>query len=117
MGINAASTVSLELMMHDKPVINLGFDPPGSNLPDYSNFSTHIELDHYRPVAQSGGVMVARSVEDMRSMLIRGLTQPQADSEKRRCFIDEMFDRRLDGRAGQCIAETLICLAKQNGRL
>ena len=32
MGINAASTVSLELMLFDKPIMNIGFDPPGSRL-------------------------------------------------------------------------------------
>jgi hypothetical protein len=114
MGINAASTVSLELMMHDKPVINLGFDPPGSNLPDYSHFATHIELDHYLPVAQSGGVMVARSVEDMRTMLVRGLAQPRDDSEKRCRFIRSMFGETLDGESGRRVAERLVEIGKQN---
>ena len=61
MGINPASTVSLELMMFDKPVMNIGFDPPGSDLPRAYRWSRHIDFDHYRPVADSGGVMVAWS--------------------------------------------------------
>ncbi len=49
--------------MLDKPVINLDFDPPGSNLPWCLGYQRHIRFDHYRPVAESGAVMVARSEE------------------------------------------------------
>jgi len=111
MSINAASTVTLEFLMLDKPVINLDFDPPGSNLPYCLGFRRHIDFDHYRPVADSGAVMVARSIDDMRRMLIRGLTQPEADSERRRTFIRSMFGDTLDGRSGLRVAETLVALA------
>ncbi len=112
LGINAASTVSLELMMHDKPVINIGYDPPGSQLPRCYRWVRHIEYEHYRPVAESGAVMLARSYKDMRAMIQRGLTEPDADREKRRSFIQGRFDCQLDGKAGQRVAETLVALAK-----
>lgn len=115
LGINAASTVSLELLMLDKPVINLGFDPPGSSLPHPFRYMRHIEFDHYRPVAESGAVMIVRSAEDMREMLIRGLTMPEADSEKRRRFISGVFGNMLDGRAGQRVAGRLVELARAKG--
>lgn len=111
LGINAASTVSLELMMLDKPVINLGFEPPGANLPYWTRFSRHVEYDHYHPVAQSGGVMVARSVDDLRKMIKEGLANPQAQSEARRSFICRMFGDTLDGKSGKRIAQGLIELA------
>ena len=61
LGINPASTVSLELMLLGKPVINLGFDPPDSNLPYHLRWRRHTdEFDHYVPVTNSGAVMVAR---------------------------------------------------------
>jgi hypothetical protein len=115
LGINAASTVSLELLMLDKPVINLDFDPPGTNLPRCIGYSRHIQFDHYKSVADSGAVMVARSEQDMEQMLYRGLTEPEADTERRRDFIQKMFDHQLDGRAGQRVAEALINLAQRNG--
>jgi hypothetical protein len=111
LGINAASTVSLELMMHDKPVINIGFDPPGSQLPHCYRWIRHIDFDHYQPVAVSGATMIARSETDLRNMVIRGLTEPQADSEKRRRFISGMFGSNLDGNSGKRVAEQLIKLA------
>ncbi len=114
MGINPASTVSLELLMHDKPVMNIGFDPPGSNLPHYLRWARHIEFDHYRPVAESGAVMVAQSIEDMHRMVLRGLTQPEADSECRKRFIHRVFDNTLDGRSGERVAQCLLELARGN---
>lgn len=112
LGINAASTVSLELMMHDKPVINLGFDPPGSNLPHHMRFAKHLGFNHYRPVVQSGAVMVARSVGDMSHMLRRGLSQPTIDPKNRHRFIRQMFDDTLDGASGKRVAEQLLGLAR-----
>lgn len=113
LGINGASTVTLELMMLDKPVINLAFEPPGSALPHYMRFSRHIDYEHYRPVAASGGVMVARSVEELKTMILRGLAQPDADCEARRRFTRAMFGGTLDGGSGRRVAQTLLALARQ----
>lgn len=110
LGINAASTVSLELMIFDKPIINLRFDPPGTDLPWCLGYERHILFDHFLPVAQSGATMVARSPEDMKQMLLRGLTEPQADAEARRRFLKTMFGNQLDGQAGRRVAERLLTL-------
>ena len=117
LSINAASTVSLEFLMLDKPVINLDFDPPGSSLPSCLGYSRHINFDHYRPVAESGAVMVARSESDMRDMLARGLKEPDADSVHRRALIKEMFGNTLDGCSGMRVAEQLIKLAQARGAM
>lgn len=115
-GINAASTVSLELLLFDKPIINLDFDPPGSDLPWCMGFSRHIHFDHYLPVARSGAVMVARCDDDMRRMLHRGLTRPGELREARRLFLEETFGPTLDGRCGRRVAETLLDLARGSRR-
>lgn len=114
LGINAASTVSLELMALDKPVINIGMDPPGSIFPKWEHFSRHIELEHYRPVAQSGGTMVARSQDDLEAMIARGLNHPAADHDQRKAFMNSMMGDTLDGQSGKRVAESLISLAKIN---
>jgi hypothetical protein len=115
-GINTASTVSLELLMHDKPVMNIGFDPPGSQLNPLLHFERHINFDHYRPVVESSATMVARSVDDMRDMLYRGLTQPGKDSAKRKRFIQQMFGSTLDGHSGERVAQQLLDLARSKRR-
>lgn len=111
LGINGASTVSLELCMHNKPVINLGFDPPGSNLPHVQRWQRHLEFDHYRPVVESGAVMVAYSVDNMRRLIQRGLTNPEAEGTVRKKLIESMFEDKLDGQSGKRVASTLLQLA------
>lgn len=116
LGVNAASTVSLELMIFDKPIVNLDFDPPGSDLPWCLGFGRHIRFDHFWPVAESGATMVARSAEDMAWMLRRGLTEPAADAAARRRFLESMFGDLLDGGAGCSVAERLLDLARGHDR-
>jgi hypothetical protein len=116
MGINAASTVTLELLMHNKPVINLGFDPPGSKLPHLLRFERHIKFDHFQPVAESGATMVARSASDMREMLYRGLTSPEENSTNRKRFTQQMFDSTLDGCSGERVAQRLLALVMAKRR-
>ncbi|MBD3245690.1 MAG: hypothetical protein GF333_01625 [Candidatus Omnitrophica bacterium] len=110
-GINAASTVSLELMMHDKPVINLAFNPPGSTLPHHLRWRRHIEYDHYRPVAESGAVDVARFPEDLPGMIRRSILHPEAGREQREQFVRRMFADTLDGKSGIRVAQKLISVA------
>jgi hypothetical protein len=114
MSINAASTVTLEFLLIDKPVINLDFDPPGSNLAPCDGFKRHIRFDHFWPVAQSGGTMVAQSEDEMRRMLVRGLTQPGADHEARRRFVSDFFGSTADGQSGQRVADCLMSLASHS---
>lgn len=109
-GINAASTVTLELLIHDKPVINLDFDPPGSSLPWCLGYERHIRFDHFAPIAQSGATMVARSVDDMRGFLQEALENPKGRSAGRRELLSQGFSGPPDGAAGQRVALTLLGL-------
>jgi hypothetical protein len=111
LGINAASTVSLELCIHDVPVINIGYDPPGRTIPHPYRWHRHIEFDHYHPVAESGAVMVAYSNEEMRSMIHRALQSPNELTDKRRAFLSSFFGSTLDGCSGDRVARTLLTLA------
>jgi hypothetical protein len=117
LGVNAASTVTLELMALNKPVINIGMEPPGSKLPHYARFSRHVEYEHYRPVADSGGVMVARSMDDLKNMIHRGLTQPNADSAAQTAFMHSMLGSTLDGNSGRRVADALVDLAHRKPSL
>lgn len=109
LGINAASTVSLELMLHGKPVINLGFDPPGSKLPHYLRYTRHTnEFDHYIPVMKSGAVMVARSSDDLQNMLTMCLDSPNHIVNVQQHFLKKTFGPAFAGNSGQKIGEKLL---------
>lgn len=111
LGINAASTVSLELLALDKPVINLGFDPPASELGPPDRWHRHIEFDHYAPVAASGATYVALSPEDLEKYLLLALTDPDANAATRRDFIADFMGPAFDGHNGARAAEALLAIA------
>lgn len=115
-GVNIASTVSLELCIFDKPVINVGYNPPqvDTGLVDYRRY---YEFDHYRPVVESGAVAVAKSEADLQEMLRSALTDPQANCVERRALLDGMFDSALDSSAGRRVAEFLLKLARPANRI
>jgi len=113
LGINAASTVTLEFYLKDKPVINLDFDPPGSHLPPCDGFKRHIRFDHFWPVAQSGGSFLAQSKDDMARMITEAIANPKVKSEARRAFMRDTFGETLDGRCGQRVAGTLLLLSEK----
>ena len=111
LGVNIASTISLELCMFDKPVINVGYNPPGMDISPL-DFRRYYDFDHYRPVVQSGAVSVAWSEEQMKELLRQSLKDPQTNGAHRRALIDSMFGHRLDGYSGTRVAHCLINLAE-----
>lgn len=111
-GINAASTVSLELCMFGKPVINVGYNPPGMDIwPwDYAQF---YRFEHYRPVAESGAVAVAYAESDIAPMLREALEMPSKRLPQQRALIARMFGETLDGRAAERVADALVAWARR----
>ncbi|QQS42012.1 MAG: hypothetical protein IPM63_03440 [Acidobacteriota bacterium] len=110
LGINVASTVSLELCMFDKPVINVGYNPPGVS-PEVLSYGDYYDFDHYKPVVDSGAISVARSPEEMRSLIEDALANPGLNADKRKALIGKMFGDTLDGRSSERVAEVLLELA------
>lgn len=112
-GINPASTVSLELMMFGKPVMNLGFDPPGSHLSKPLRWHRHIEFDHYQWVVAGGGVRVAYSVEEMRAIIQQYVQSGNLLHTEQQGFLDSFFGPTLDGNSGKRVAEVILRLAEK----
>jgi hypothetical protein len=109
-GINVASTISLELCMFDKPVINVAYNPPGLNV-EPVDYRRGYEFDHYRPVVASGAVAVAYSEAEMNAFIRRALTHPEERRADRSRLIAGMFEDRLDGWCSKRVAAVLRDLA------
>lgn len=111
-GVNVASTISLELCMFDKPVVNVGYNPPGvdrSSLPvDYVRF---YEYEHYRPVTESGAIDVVRSEDELERGVREALAHPERRSEERKRLTARFFGEHLDGRSSSRVAACLARLA------
>jgi hypothetical protein len=115
-GINVASTVSLELCMFDKPVINIGYNPVGVDV-GAINYRRYYEFDHYRPVVDSGAVQLAESQDELRQMLRKSLTEPEAGRLERLALIKNMFGDTLDRYSAERAAGLLLKLARKAGRV
>lgn len=109
-GINVSSTVSLELCMFDKPVLNVGYNPPGADISPVS-FAAYYQFDHYREVVESGAVTVVSSQEEMAGCLRRALLEPGHKREERKALIRKMFGELLDGRSSVRVARALLSAA------
>lgn len=110
LGINVASTISLELCMFDKPVVNVGYNPRGIGK-DVLNYADYYEFDHYKPVVESGAIQVARNEGEMRRLIKECLENPAERKTERRGLIDRMFGTLLDGSSSKRVAATLLHLA------
>ena len=109
-GINAASTVTLELMMFRKHVINIGFEPPKSYLPYWKRFSRHIKHAHFRPVVSSKAVLVAKSLDNLNHMIDALMKSNYPKNKFQNKFLKKMFDNNLDGKSGLRVARTLLSI-------
>lgn len=108
-GINVGSTVSLELCMWGKPVINIAYNPPGIDISpfDYGRF---YDFDHYRPVTRSGAVRLAWSEEEMAGIIREALKQPTSMRTEQAMLLRTMFGDTLDGASADRVAATLLRL-------
>ncbi|NOT46197.1 MAG: hypothetical protein HOP17_00410 [Acidobacteria bacterium] len=110
LGINIASTVSLELCMFDKPVINVGYNPKSVPAREH-RFADFYQFDHYQPLVASGAVEVADNPLQMREMIDNYLIRPEHRKNERQALIERMFGSTLDGGSAQRVAKTLLKIA------
>jgi hypothetical protein len=111
-GINVASTISLELCMFDVPVINVGYNPPETEVEEV-DYARYYSFDHYRQVVASGAVEVADSEGDLHHKLVNALSHPERGREERKALLRRFFDNSLDGRSSARMACVLEMLASR----
>lgn len=111
-GINVASTVSLELCMFDKPVINVGYNPPNLDISPI-NLGDYYSFDHYKPVVDSAAITVAWSEDEMRQQLLHALAHPEERRAERKALLDLFFGNTLDGKSSARVASVLIELSRK----
>ena len=108
LGINTASTTTLELMMFQKPTINIGFEPPGANLPSWSLFARHVSYEHFIPVIKGRGTMVAKSMNHLISLVEESLEHPKRKEQYQKRFLNGMFGDSLDDKSSLRIVDAIL---------
>jgi hypothetical protein len=98
--------------MFDKPVINVSYNPPGTQSVRVP-YARYYQYDHYRPVVESGAVQLAATADEMRVRIREALVSPSLHARERRALVERMFGDTLDGRSHERVASVLLDLASR----
>lgn len=94
--INFRSSLGLESVIYDQPVINLA-------LGDYER---HYYIDHYIPVVNSGGVAIVKTPEELRMAINAYLEDPALHQEGRK----KMFQNYVGFADGQSYQRSVLAI-------
>lgn len=103
--VNTCSTLSLDGVAFNKPLVGLGFDGY-TKLPYRLSIIRWYDNDYYIDVLKTGAVEVVKSKEELALTLSRALTAPDALREAR-LRLQRRFCHALDGKAGERLFEVV----------
>ena len=106
LNINMCSTMSLDFMLFDKPVINTVF---GNLENGRYNDQRFLNYDHYKKVVDSQSVTIAKNETELINQINAALSNPKERSTQRKEMIDLQISEPLEG-TSQRIASTLFHL-------
>ena len=87
--INLSSTITLDAVLFDTPVICLNFN----YLPDseWNAAHMHHKCNHYRPIVESGAVEFPNDMQELIRSIHAAITDPGDKSKMRRRLVDRMM--------------------------
>jgi hypothetical protein len=103
LNINMCSTMSLDFMLFDKPVINTVFGNPENDLFDDQKYLNYV---HYKRVVDSGAVVIAKNGTELIDKINTALDNPKEKTTQRKAMIDLQISEPLEGTSKR-IARTL----------
>jgi len=104
LSINMCSTMSLDFMIFNKPVINQVFGNKENGLFDDQRF---LNYDHYKKVVESGSVSIAKSKPELINAINNCLINPLKDEEQRKNILNLQISKPLAGTSKR-ISEELL---------
>lgn len=114
-GVNMASTMTMDFAVFDKPVVNIAYwsnDPRNLQTAPWLKYYGY---EHYRPVVQLGAVRVATSADELADSVNEALREPSACAAGRRALLELQMDQPPGGAALRQ-AEALISIAQKHKR-
>jgi hypothetical protein len=99
------TTLTLDALRFDKPVINIGFDGY-LELPKNASISNRYEIDHYAPLLGYDGIYYVNNFEELEKALKSSIERPEEQAIGRK-KIRENYLEPLDGKASQRLFELL----------
>jgi len=108
--LNSGSTLAIDGIIHDKPVILTLFDG-GKELPWHRSIRRYREVIHMRKLIELGGLRVAGSYDELRRLVADYLADPRRDAHGR-ARTRELECGTVDGHACERIADVLANLVR-----
>jgi CDP-glycerol glycerophosphotransferase (TagB/SpsB family) len=105
--INLASTITIDAALCDRPVISVAYDPDPDGPYQKWIDRYHTEYEHYQTALQCGAVRLARSHEELMTLIETYLQHPELDREGRRKLVN-LWCGNNDGRSAARLAATLL---------
>ncbi|MFV8335243.1 hypothetical protein ACNQF7_04050 [Flavobacterium sp. RSP29] len=102
--VNMCSTMSLDFMLFDKPVINTVF---GNSTNGMYNDQRFLNYDHYKKVVESGAVTVAKNAVELINQINAALINPSERAIQRKKMIDLQISKELSGTSRRITASIL----------
>ena len=104
--INTISTLTVDAMALDKPVINIRFDgDPGT--PKAYKVSLYTGYDHYNFIENAKAVRLAYNMDELISQINQYLKKPQLNREGRKIVRDAQIEF-FDGLSGKRFAQFIL---------
>jgi hypothetical protein len=110
--VNLSSTVTIDAAIFDKPVVNLDFDPQPSRAHQQLVKEINHEWNHFKPIAESGGVWLVNDFEGMEEAVKTYLKSPSLHSEKRKWIVDHVCGFS-DGKCAERMADAIAGFAQR----
>jgi len=107
--VNIFSTMSLDAAVLDKPIVCVGFDGH-ENYSYYSSILKFYDFTHYKAIMKTGGVRLAKSIEELINYINEYLKDPGLDTQGRKRIREEQLFY-LDGKSGRRIGEFISKIA------
>jgi hypothetical protein len=111
--VNVASTIVLEAAVVGTPAVCTAFDLDEARARDY--YFSHVRYfdhDHYRKLRETGGVRLARSMNELVDIVRMYLKDRSVDADGRRRVL-ETLSSRVDGHAGERVGKFILQYAAE----
>ncbi|HMA34329.1 MAG TPA: hypothetical protein VKY74_07575 [Chloroflexia bacterium] len=102
-GVNMASTMTLDFACADKPVVNVSFGRPGLYRAGFTD-ADYYGYDHYRRVLEVGGVQWARTPDALIAAIRSYLHDPGQDRTGRQALVHGQLGDPLQGTSERLVA-------------
>ncbi|HCE54169.1 MAG TPA: hypothetical protein DER05_03840 [Lutibacter sp.] len=103
LNVNMCSTMSMDFMLFNKPVINTVFGNAANGLYNDQRF---LNYGHYKKVAESGAVTIAKNEMELINHMNEALANPTQRTTQRKAMVDLQIGKNLLGTSKR-IAETI----------